>query len=310
MPTNFPEVWSDRFIQNLTEASVAPWLDGIPELSANVQVVNAGSITEKNVINVAATDFDVDVLINNTAYPIAVQAYDDETLTFNLDKYQTKVTSINDDDTLGASYDKIDVITKSHKRGILEAKYQKAIHSLAPATNTAATPVIVATGGPDGLKDGTRFRLAYEDLVASKEATKGFKGEKRLVLTETHFNDLLLDRKNFGDKLVNYNEGTTAPKIAGFKIYQYDGDMPIFTGALAKKAYGAILEAGDREASVIFTDTAVAKKTGITKQYFAPAATNPAGQTNDLAYRHYFLAVPFRAEKIAAVISGTYVAAP
>tara|TARA_R100000306_G_C4376873_1_gene142301 strand:+ start:692 stop:1621 length:930 start_codon:yes stop_codon:yes gene_type:complete len=307
MPQNFPEVWADRFIQNLTDASLAPWLDGIPELSANVQVINEGTLTEKNVIYVAATDFEVELLINNNTYPIPVQQYDDDTLMFTLDKYQTKVTSINDDDVLGASYDKIDVITKGHKTSILEGKYQKAIHSLAPLTNTPATPVVVTTGGPDGLKDSTgRLRMAYEDLVAAKEATKGFKGEKRIVLTETHFNDLLLDRKNFGDKLVNYNEGTTAPKIAGFRIYQYDGDMPIFTSALAKKAYGAILEAGDREASVIFTTTGVAKKTGITKQYYAPAASNPRGQSNELAYRHYFMAVPFRAEKIAAVISGTF----
>lgn len=303
MPANFPEVWSDRFIQNLTDANLAPWLDGIAELSPNVQVINAGTVTEKNIIFVAATDFDVEVLINNNTYPIPVQEYDDDTLQFTLDKYQTKVTSINDDDVLGASYDKIDVITKSHKRGILEAKYQKAIHSLAPMADTAKTPIIEATGGADALADADgRLRLTYVDLVAAKAKTKGFKGEIRLVLNEDHFNDLLLDRKNFGDKLVNYNEGTVAPKIAGFTIYEYDGDMPIFTAALAKKAYGAIKEAGDRVASVIYAKDGVAKKTGITKQYFAPADTNPTGQTNDLAYRHYFMVLPFRAEKIAAIL--------
>lgn len=302
MPTNFPEVWADRFIQNLDGSDQAPWLNGIPELSANVQVIHAGTVTEKNVIFVAATDFEVDVLINNNTYPIPVQLYDDETLMFTLDKFQTKVVSINDDDTLGASYDKIDIITRSSKRAIVSNKYQKAIHSLAPLTDTAKTPVISATGGPAALEDvDGRKRLTYEDLVAAKEACKGF-GVKRLVLTETHFNDLLLDRKNFGDKLVNYTAGTLAPVIAGFKIYQYDGDMPVFTSAKAKKAFGAIKEAGDAYGSVIFGEEAVATKTGITKQYFAAAATNPAGQTNDLAYRHYFMAVPFRAEKIAAII--------
>lgn len=302
MPTNFPEVWSDRFIQNLNNSDQAPWLDGIAELSANVQTIDAGTVTEKNVIFVAATDFEVDVLINNNTYPIPVQQYDDDTLMFTLDKFQTKVVTISDDDTLGASYDKIDVITRSSKRAIVTNKYQKAIHSLAPLTNTASTPVISATGGPTALADADgRLRLTYEDLVAAKEACKGF-GVKRLVLNETHFNDLLLDRKNFGDKLVNYAAGTVAPAIAGFKIYQYDGDMPIFTSAKEKKAFGAIKETGDAFASVIFGEDGVATKTGITKQYFAAAENNPSTQTNDLAYRHYFLAVPFRAEKIAAII--------
>lgn len=302
MPANFPEVWEDRFIQNLNQADVAPWLDGIAELSADVNVVNAGDISEQNVIYVAASDFEVDVLINNSAYPIAVQEYDDDTLSFNLDKFQTKVITLSDDNVIGASYDKIDKATQAGKRGILVSKYQKAIHSIGPAADTAKTPIIEATGGPDALQDPTgRFRLTYEDLVEAKRRCKGMTN-KRLVLNEDHWNDLLLDRKNFGDKLVNYTAGTPAPVIAGFKLFQYEGEMPIYTAALAKKAYGAIIEAGDRVGSVIFAESGIAKKTGNTKQYFLEAKNNPMNQTNELAYRHYFFAAPFRAEKIGAII--------
>lgn len=308
MPANFPEVWSDRFIQNLDNSDVATFLEGIPELSADVNQINEGTASEKNIIHVAATDFEVDVLINNNTYPIPVQQYDDDTLAITLDKFQTKVITISDDDTIGASYDKIDVITRSGKRAILTNKYKKAIHSIAPLANTAATPVIVATGGPDGLTapDG-RKRLTYEDLVNAKSKCKGF-GAMRLVLNEDHWNDLLLDRKNFGNQLVDYAKGKPSPQIAGFELHQYVGDMPVYTvdgvdpTIITKKAYGAIPEAGDKVASVIFNKEAIAKKTGLTKQYFSPAATNPHGQTNDLAYRHYFVAVPFRAEKIAAII--------
>lgn len=302
MPANFPEVWLGRVIQNLSDADVATFLEGIPELAANVMQINEGQASEKNIIHVAATDFEVDVLINNNTYPIPVQQYDDDTIEITLDKYQTKVVTISDDDTIGASYDKIDVITKSGTRAIVTSKYQKAIHALAPLADTAATPVIEATGGATAEADPTgRLRLVYEDLVEAKRRCKGFKNP-RLVLNEDHWNDLLLDRKNFGDKLVNYAEGTPAPKIAGFELHQYVGDMPIYTSLLAKKAFGAIQEAGDRVGSVIFVKEAVAKKTGFTKQYFAPAAGNPHGQTNDLAYRHYFVVTPFRAEKIGAIV--------
>lgn len=51
-------------------------------------------------------------------------------------------------------------------------------------------------------------------------------------------------------------------------------------------------------------ETGVAKKTGNTRQYYVPAHANPTRQSNDLAYRHYFMALPFREEKIGAIVSG------
>lgn len=307
MPANFPEIWLDRVITNLDEADLAPWLDGVAELEADVTQLGENTATEQNIIHIAATDFEVDVLINNNTYPIPVQEYTDGSLQFTLDKYQTKVVTVSDDQVMGASYDKIDVVTASSTRAILVEKFGKAIHSIAPQLHTAKTPVIFATGvnGTDApLMDGTRFRLTYDDLVRFKAACKAGKfplKDRRLVLNEDHWNDLLLDRKNFGDKLINYTEGTPAPKIAGFHLYTYE-NMPYYTAAGVKKAYGAVPAGTDKVASVAFSLGGVAKKTGNTKQYFAPAATNPSGQTNDLAYRHYFLATPFRAEKIGAIL--------
>lgn len=302
MPANFPEVWLDRVRQNLDESDQATFLEGIPELAVDVTQINEGTASEKNKIYVPTTEFEVEVLINNNTYPIPVQTYDDDTIEITLDKYQTKVITLSDDDIIGASYDKIDVVTRSGKRAIVTTKFKKAIHSIAPLANTANTPILVATGGPTGLQDvDGRKRLTYEDLVALKEACKGF-GQKRIVLCETHYNDLLLDRKNFGDKLINHVEGTTNTKIASFEIHTYDGDMPIYTAALAKKPFGSIIEAGDKVGSVVFVKEAIAKKTGLTKQYFAKAENNPTRQTNDLAYRHYFVATPYENKKIAAIL--------
>ena len=78
--------------------------------------------------------------------------------------------------------------------------------------------------------------------------------------------------------------------------------MPIYTSAKKKKAYGTIQESGDKVASVIFVKEAIAKKTGLTKQYFVKSENNPTRQSNDLSYRHYFVITPFRKEKIAAII--------
>lgn len=302
MPANFPEIWIGRVIDNLEKGDVATWLEGIAEIATNVTTINEGTLSEKQIIYVPVTDFDVDVLINNTTYPIDVQMYDDDTIQITLDKYQTKVTSIGDDDTIGASYDKIDTVTKSHVKSITSNKYDKSLHAIAPQTNTTDTPIIIATGGPDALEDASgRKRLTYEDLVEAKRRCKG--SGWRAVLTNEHWNDLLLDRKNFGNQLVNYTAGMPSPVIAGFQLHKFeDGAHPLFTSAGVKKAFGAIAEPTDVEASVLFRIEAIAKKPGSTKQYFTAAANNPRTQANELNYRHYYVAIPYQAKGIGAIV--------
>ena len=304
MPTNFPEVWLDRVIQNLDNSDQATFLEGVSELAVDVTQINEGQASEKNKIYVPTTEFEVDVLINNNTYPIPFQEYDDDTIEITLDKYQTKVVTVKDDDTIGASYDKIDVVTKSATRAVVTNKYKKAIHSIAPQTHSIATPVMAATGGADALADASgRLRLTYEDIVAFKQLCDdgGWPAEnRRLVLQNQHFNDLLLDRKNFGNQLVDYKKGSPAPVISGFEIITYT-TMPLYTALGAKKAYGAIAEEGDTVASVAFVVDGIAKKTGLTKQYFVEAKINPTRQSNDLSYRHYFVATPFQNKKIGAI---------
>lgn len=296
---NFPEIWVARVIQNLTNQSVAPWLDGIPELEADITLLEEGSASEVTVINIPRANFNPDVLVNNSVYPIPVQAYTDDTVVLAMDKYQTKATSVSDDQIIGSAYDKIDATTRSHVRAMLTKKFKKAIHSIAPTSDATATPVIAATGAVVG----GLATLTYEDLVALKDRFDADEVDavgRRIVLSTKHWNDLLLDRKNFGDQLVNYNTGMPAPFIAGFQLFQYNGN-PLFTSAGVKKAFGAVKAAGDREGSVAFWDGGIAKKTGLTKQYFTPASTDTANQANLLNYRHYFMALPFESRFIGAI---------
>jgi hypothetical protein len=306
MPANFPEVWLNRVRTTLTTAIIALWLDGIPELDTTVIEVGSGDASESNIIHIPTSTFKPDVLINNTTYPIALQAYNDSEVIVQLDKYQTKVTTLSDDQIIGASYPRIDNATRSHSTAILEKKFAKAIHAIAPAGNTLATPVLVTTGDVDSTG---RKRLTYDDLIRFKDAcdkagmpTAG----RRFVPCTDHYNDMLLDRKNFGDQLVNYKAGTLAPMIAGFEIYLPYILNPYYTvGTLAKKAFGSIPVAGtDTAASVAFSPEIIAKKTGMTKQYFAKADADPENQTNKINYRHYFIAVPMENKFIAAIASG------
>lgn len=300
MPANFADVWLDRVRNNITNADQAPFLDGIAEMDVNVSQMGEGTITESNIIHVPTSEFAPDILINNTTYPIALQAYTDSEVIIKLDKFQTKVVTLTDDQVMGASYDRIDNATRKTVQKLTSEKFSKAIHAIAPTVNTASTPVIATTGTADA---SGRLRLVYADLVNLKNQFDKIKTPlvgRRLVLCADHYNDLLLDRANFGDQLVNYVRGQVAPVIAGFEIFQYEV-MPVYTAG-TKKAYGAITVAGDKTASVAFLADNIAKKTGNTKQYFTAAKDNPTTQTNQLAYRHYFIAVPFRAEMIGGII--------
>lgn len=308
MPANFPEVWRNRVETNLRATDAAPWLDGVEELDTEVIEMGSGSAGETNVIHIPTSDFEVDVLINNTAYPIAVQAYTDDEVIIQLDKYQTKVTPLSDDQVIGAAYNRIDNATRAHTNSILKNKYMKAIHAIAPAATTVNTPVVQTTGAIFGGGASGRKIFTYADLVAMKDKFDVLEVPeqgRRVVLCTDHWNDLLLDRERFGDNFSNYRTGNLAPVIAGFEIYQYVGN-PYFTGT-TKKAWGAAPVAGDYKASVAFYVPNIAKKTGMTKQYFAPASADPENQTNKLNYRHYFIAVPKRAKYIGAIAS-THVA--
>lgn len=301
MAGNFPEIWLRRVIQNMEQADKAPWLEGIPEVEGEVIEVGAGTETEANVIHIPINTFEPAVLVNNTTYPIDAVEYTDANALLTLNKFQTEVTTLSDDQVMGASYNKIDAATGSHTRAITKKKFAMAIHALAPASHTAATPVLSTTG--DAV--GGRKRLIYEDLVAMKDALDkgGFDTEgRRMVLCTDHWNDLLIDRKNFGDLLVNYKTGQPAPLIAGFKIYEYINN-PLYVTAGTKKAFGAAPAGGDYQASVVFLETNVGKKTGKTKQYFKPSAIDPHNQTNALNYRHYYIVMPFRNLAIGAIRS-------
>lgn len=299
---NFPEVWETRVRKQITSADKAPFFEGIKEFDSEITVMGAGTAGEQNLIHIPLATIDPQVFINNTTYPLPVVDYKDDGVIISLDKYQTEVTSVSDDAIIGASYDRIDATTEKHVSNINAKKIQKGIHSLAPNEDKEETPVLIATGPPDPTGRPT---LIYNDLVYARRGLDAMdtpQENRRLILTSDHWNDLLLDRKNFGDQLVNYNTGKPAPIIAGFEIFSYINNPLFDITTKTKKPFGAIATANDRQASVMFYVPNTGKKTGLTKQYYLPSELNPKGQSNELNYRHYFIVTPVRKQYLGAII--------
>lgn len=289
------EVWTGELIKKLRAGITATWLDGIPDYSDKA---------ENDVIHLIDVGGDPDVLINNTTYPIPIQDLEDGDVPIKLDKFQTKATRVTDDELYACSYDKMASHKERHGDSILVNKFKKAIHAMAPQSNTSLTPVILTTGA----NDNGRRRITTEDIIALKDKfdkmevpTEG----RRLVLCTDHVNDLLLADQKFKDQYYNYTSGKIA-NLYGFEVYEYVS-CPSFTTSGAKKAFGNKNLDGTYQASVAFYVKRMFKASGSTKMYYSEAAKSPQTQENLINFRHYYIVLPKKQEAIGAIVSASYV---
>ena len=287
----YVEVWTGELVKHFSHAETATWLDGVPDYSRYVG---------NNVIHLVDVGADPDVLINNTTYPIPIQELPDGDIAITLDKYQTKVTPITDDELYALSYDKISSVKERHGNSISENKFDKAAHAFAPQSNTSKTPVIFTTGEAESgrlmftRKEIIKLKKLFDD---AKVPTKG----RRLVLCNDHVQDLLLIDQKFADQYYNYTSGKIA-NLYGFEVYEYTNN-PLFGQDGVKKSFGSVPADGDYQASVAFYAPRMFKAGGETKMYYSESKTDPQNQRNLVSFRHRFIALPKKQQAIGAIVS-------
>ena len=288
------EVWTGELVKKLRRAMEATFLDGIPD---------ASSIVNNDVIHLVEVGVDPDVLINNTTYPIPLQALNDQDIAIQLDKFQTKVTPVTDDELYAISYDKMQRVKESHGQAINDAKFEKAAHALCASGNTATTPVLKTTGAKDATTN--RLKMTVGDLLAMKRAMDGLNVPtqgRRLVLCADHVNDLLEASQQFKEQYnINRNEGIVG-RLYGFDVYEF-GATPLYTTAGAKKAVGSTASTGEFHSSFAFYTQRVFKATGSTKMYWSEASKDPEYQRNKVNFRHYFICMPKKANAGVVMMS-------
>lgn len=291
----YKEIWTGELVKALRAGLEGTWLDGIPDSS---------SLVNNDVIHLVDVGVDPDVLINNTTYPIPLQALDDKDIPIGLDKFQTKVTPISDDELYAISYDKMSRVKESHSNAINDSKFTKAAHALCANENSEKTPVLTTTGEVD--PETGRQRLLPADLVRMKAALDKLKvpaGKRRLVLCSDHVNDLLMADQKFKEQYnLNQTEGKVG-RLYGFDIYEY-GNTPLYSVAGKKKALDSTAEAGEFQCSFAFYTQRVFKATGSTKMYYSEASTDPEYQRNKINFRHYFICMFKKADAGVVMRSG------
>lgn len=277
------EVWTGELVKYLREGMQATWLDGIPDMS---------SLAENDVIHLIDVGVDPDVLINNTTYPIPIQVLNDKDIALKLDKFQTKATPITDDELYALSYDKMARVKESHGNSLNDSKFTKAAHAFCATKNTEKTPVLKTSGERDAETGRVKFTL--QDMLAMKRAMDKLgvpKGNRRLVLSTDHVNDLLESEQKFKEQYnIDRNDGSVG-RLYGFDIYEFTM-TPFYTKAGQKKTLGTEAAEGEFQCSFAFYTKRVFKCTGSTKMYFSEAKSDPQHQQNLINFRHYFLAMP------------------
>ena len=291
----YTEIWTGELVKYLRRGLEATWLDGIPDSS---------SIVNNDVIHLVEVGVDPGVLINNTTYPIPLQALEDADIAIQLDKFQTKVTPVTDDEPYAISYDKMSRVKESHGNAINDSKFAKAAHALCAQENSGTTPVLTTTGARDA--DTGRLKLCVQDLINLKRAMDKLRvpsDNRRLVLCTDHVNDLLETDQKFKEQYnINRNDGTIG-RLYGFNIYEF-GNNPLYTTSGKKKAVGATAETGEFQCSFAFYVPRVFKATGSTKMYYSEASTDPEYQRNKINFRHYFVCMPKKADAGGVIMSG------
>lgn len=288
----FTEVWTGKLVKDLKKGLEASFLAGIPDYSSKV---------DNEVIHLVDVAGDVDVLINNTTYPIPIQNLEEGDIPIGLDKFQTKATRVTDDQLYAISYDKFAVDLERHRDAIARNKFVKAAHALAPYCHTEKTPVVPTTGESDA---GGRKKMVAKDIIALKRAfdNMGVPMDGRvLVLCADHVNDLLEQDQSFKDKFYNYTTGKIA-NMYGFEVHTYEC-CPYYSKAGVKKAWNATPEATDRQASFAFYRPRMFRAEGSTKMYYSDAKTNPQTQESLVNFRHYYIVLPTKQEAIGAIYS-------
>ncbi|PCI11874.1 MAG: hypothetical protein COB73_00790 [Flavobacteriaceae bacterium] len=269
------------------------WLSRVP--SKNQWVGN-------DVIKLNEIGADPTVLIDNNTYPIAVSQRTDTSTAISLFKYDTENTKVTDDEAYALPYDKSGTVQRQHRETLEEETQAHALHSIAPAANTADTPILQTSGAAIG-GAGTRLRLTYKDLVDFKQKLDALKIPKKgrvLVLCPDHIADLLLEDKALNVQYNNHTTGAIAKNYVGFEIFE-DINAPEYTVGLTKIAYGG---AAGTAASVFFLANRTAKARGTVTRYLSKASDDPQNRETVIGFRLYFIAIPTSLKGQGAIVSG------
>ncbi len=278
------EIWTGELLKAFRQD--ATFLTGLPNYS--------GKVAENNTIHLVDVGADPDILINNTVYPIATSTRTDGDVAISLNKVETTNTSVTDDEIKSLSYEKIRSVNEQHVSTLEEGTSKMAIHSIAPTSDAAKTPVFSTAAAKLTIADIRKMKRKFDD---AKIPQKG----RRLVLCPKHVEELMETNETFEKQYSLDNKEGKIGRLLGFDIFEFV-DTPVFNAG-TKQAWGAAPVVGDKESSVAFFAPRMFTAQGQVKMYYGKAEDRPTTRDSVMGYRLYDIVMPKKAEAIGAIIS-------
>lgn len=284
------QIWIDTLMENFY--SQGSFLAQTRDMSAFV---------EYDTINLAEAGSDPGVLINNSSFPVSAAQRTDAVKTLTLDTFDTESTIVRNVEAMELAYDKRESVLMQHRMSLQQTAFDRAAHAIAPASDSADTPVFGTTGADNG---NSFKRLTFGDIATLKKLfdnNKYPKEGRNLVLCPDHIEDLILEDKTLFKDLVNQRDGEVL-KLLGFNIYEYPSIAIYNKTTGAKTAWGAAAApTTDTVSSFAFMSNEVMRAQGTIEMF---VTENDPGERGDIiGFQMRFLAAPIRAKGVAAIYS-------
>jgi len=286
------EIWLPLIMENFYP--LASWL---------AKAVSMDALVDNNKINLADAGVLPNVLINNNTYPVAMAQRTDNPLEIPLDTLDTENTIVRNVEAMEAAYDKMQSVIRGHKDALRLMSYKRAAHAYAPASDTASTPVLVATGPDDGTG---RKRLLLEDLAKAQTRIEEIDGidpdvQKTLVLCSKHKEDLILQDKDLFKAFANIQTGRVL-NLFNFDVHIFNTQAVYNTTTGSKKAFGSAGAGTDSLAtSMFFVNSEVMRADGTMDMFVEYKTTAQRGDI--VGFQKRFIALPMRNKGIGAIYS-------
>ena len=299
--TIFKEVWTGEIIKRVGIMESFAWVAAITkDYSRYVSTLNE----EAQVIHLASFPIQPDVLIDNTTYPIPTQALTTSDVVISLNKFQTKVTAVTDDVLYANTTNPMALHAEAHTSSIFENKLSLGAWNICPTANSAAMPVMAATGADDGTG---RKKLTFADVLSYKRLLDNAvpkipstPGSRILVLSQDHENDLASADQTFKERFYDWATGKPYNAL-GFTFYSSEANPYYNTTTLTKQSFGVTVTGAMRRATMFFSTRITGKATGGTIPYLTPKTAET--QQNSMAVRHYHLITRLMNEGVGAIVS-------
>ncbi len=264
-----------------------------PEGSWLNELTSMDHMVEYNAINLSQIGADPNVVKDNGTWPLTITQRTDSGIQIPLATYDTEPTFVTNVEEMETNYNKCESVAKQHIQALRTKAALSAAYNIAPASDSANTPVLATTGANRG--DGNKA-LTYKDLL--KLRTKFNKANypmqgRVLLLSPEHEEDLLAEDVN------RYNRIMETGQVAGFKVYTFNGN-PTYNTSGEKNAYGTLT---GQPSSIAFLNTEVMRAMGTIEGEPEKRWADYRGWL--LGFQMRFVAMPFRSKGIAAIYSAT-----